>query len=294
MSSGISKALVLRGLKQCREGSLEIACGGQHHRFGQQSGDVQATLAVHDDRFFRRVLLGGDAVHLFSPTGGLGYNTAVEDAVNLGWKLAAPLKGWGGAGLLASYETERMPVARRNTGFARRFADSVGLYQVPGNLEEESAAGAAARRAAGEYFLGHARAEFDIPGVTFGARYDGSPVIAPDGAPPPDEPNVYVPSAVPGGRAPHLWLGGGRSLYDELGFEFTLLRLGPTAPDGAALAHAAETRGVPLAVLGVAGEEARDLYQADLALIRPDQIIAWRGNRLPADCGALLAAVTGH
>jgi cyclopropane-fatty-acyl-phospholipid synthase len=60
MSSGISKALVLRGLKQCREGSLEIACGGQHHRFGQQSGDVQATLAVHDDRFFRRVLLGGD------------------------------------------------------------------------------------------------------------------------------------------------------------------------------------------------------------------------------------------
>ena len=242
-----------------------------------------------------RVLLGGDAVHLFTPTGGLGYNTAVEDAANLGWKLAATLKSWGGAGLLASYETERMPVARRNTGFARRFADSVGLYQVPENLEEESAAGAAARRAAGEYFLGHARAEFDIPGVTFGARYDNSPVIAPDGAPPPpDEPNVYVPSAVPGGRAPHLWLGGGRSLYDQLGFEFTLLRLGPKAPDGAALARAAETRGVPLAVLGVAGEEARDLYQADLALIRPDQIVAWRGNRLPADCGALLAAVTGH
>ena len=70
-----------------------------------------------------RILLGGDAVHLFTPTGGLGYNTAVEDAVNLGWKLSALLKGWGGAALLDTYEIERQAIARRNTTYARGFAE---------------------------------------------------------------------------------------------------------------------------------------------------------------------------
>jgi len=242
-----------------------------------------------------RVLLGGDAVHLFTPTGGLGYNTAVEDAVNLGWKLAALVHGWGGRDLLASYEAERKPVARRNTAFARGFADSVGLYQIPDTIEDATPEGEAARREAGRHLHNHARAEFDIPGVTFGARYDGSPLIVANGAyPPSDEANVYVPSSVPGGRAPHLWLDDGRSLYDTLGFEFTLLRLGKRAADGERLAAAAAARGVPLAVVDIAEDRARDLYEADLALIRPDQIVAWRGNRLPDDPAALLTKVTGH
>ncbi|MDE2227900.1 MAG: FAD-dependent oxidoreductase [Alphaproteobacteria bacterium] len=242
-----------------------------------------------------RVLLGGDAVHLFTPTGGLGYNTAVEDAVNLGWKLAALVHGWGGPGLFASYEAERKPVAQRNTAYARGFADSVGLYQIPDEFEDGTPEGEAARRAAGAYLLAHARAEFDIPGVTFGARYDASTIIAGDGSsPPPDAANAYVPSSVPGGRAPHLWLDDGRSLYDALGFEFTLLRLGKAAPDVAPFAAAAAARGVPLAVVDIAEDRARDLYETDLALIRPDQIVAWRGNRLPDDPAALLARVTGH
>jgi 2-polyprenyl-6-methoxyphenol hydroxylase-like FAD-dependent oxidoreductase len=242
-----------------------------------------------------RVFLGGDAVHLFTPTGGLGYNTAVEDAVNLGWKLAAALRGWGGAKLLASYEAERLPVARRNTAYARGFADSIGLMPLPPELEQSGAAGTAARRAAGYYLAAHARAEFNIPGVTFGARYDGSPVIVSDGAaPPPDEPNLYVPSAVPGGRAPHLWLEDGRSLYDALGFEFTLLRLGRRAPAGDAIAAAARRIGMPLTVLDLPQDSARELYGADLALIRPDQIVAWRGDIPPEQPAALLAAVTGH
>lgn len=242
-----------------------------------------------------RVLLGGDAVHLFTPTGGLGYNTAVEDAVNLGWKLAALVQGWGGAGLLASYEAERKPVALRNTAYARGFADSVGLYQIPDDFEDATPAGEAARRAAGRHLHAHARAEFDIPGVTLGARYDGSPIVASDGAyPPPDAANVYVPSSVPGGRAPHLWLDDGRSLYDALGFEFTLLRLGRRAPDTSLLARAAAARGVKLTVVDIAEGDARDLYETDLTLIRPDQIVAWRGNRLPDDPAALLATVTGH
>ena len=122
-----------------------------------------------------RVFLGGDAAHLFTPTGGLGYNTAVEDAVNLGWKLAGMLKGWGGPQLLDSYETERQALARRNTAYARGFADSVGLFVPAPEIEDDSPAGEAARKIAGDHLNAHARAEFNIPGITFGGRYDGSP-----------------------------------------------------------------------------------------------------------------------
>src|SRR6185436_17824112 len=99
-----------------------------------------------------RIFLGGDAAHLFTPAGGLGYNTAVEDAVNLGWKLAAVLKGWGGPALLDSYEAERQPLARRNTAYARGFADSLGLFVPPEELEDEGPAGAEARRRTGDHF----------------------------------------------------------------------------------------------------------------------------------------------
>jgi 2-polyprenyl-6-methoxyphenol hydroxylase-like FAD-dependent oxidoreductase len=236
------------------------------------------------------IFLGGDAAHLFTPTGGLGYNTAVEDAVNLGWKLAALIKGWGGPGLLASYETERQVIARRNTAYARRFADSVGLFVPPPELEEDSPAGEAARKRTADYFNYHARFEFNIPGVTFGGRYDGSPIIVTDNtSPPPDRPNDYVPTACPGGRAPHLWLADGRSLYDTFGFEFTLLQLGTQSPDATPFETAAEALEIPLSVVSVAS----DLYQADLALIRPDQIVAWRGNS-PVNAVAVLRQASGH
>jgi 2-polyprenyl-6-methoxyphenol hydroxylase-like FAD-dependent oxidoreductase len=241
-----------------------------------------------------RIFLGGDAAHLFTPTGGLGYNTAVEDAVNLGWKLAAAIKGWGGPGLLASYETERQVIARRNTAYARRFADSVGLFVPPPELEEDSPAGEAARKRTADHFNYHARFEFNIPGVTFGGRYDGSPIIVADNtSPPPDRPNEYVPTACPGGRAPHLWLADGRSLYDTFGFEFTLLQLGTQSPEARPFETAAKALAIPLNVVPVAGDEARDLYQADLALIRPDQIVAWRGNS-PVNAVAVLRQASGH
>ena len=254
-----------------------------------------AGLMLVAERFQQgRVFLAGDAVHLFTPTGGLGYNTAVEDAVNLGWKLAGTLKGWGGSGLLASYEQERRPVALRNTNYARVFAESIGRFVVPAAIEEDSPEGEAARRAAGDYLLNHARAEFNIPGVTLGARYDGSTLIVPDGTePPPDSANIYQPSACPGGRAPHAWLSDGRSLYDALNFEFTLLRLAEEQTADPLL-DAARQLGVPLTVLDLAGENLRELYQANLALIRPDQIVCWRGDTLPADLPGLLATATGN
>jgi 2-polyprenyl-6-methoxyphenol hydroxylase-like FAD-dependent oxidoreductase len=237
-----------------------------------------AGYALVAEKFQRgRVFIAGDAAHLFTPTGGLGYNTAIEDAVNLGWKLAAVVRGEAGQELLATYQTERHPIARRNTGYARQFADSLGLFVPAPEIEEDSPRGAEARRAAGEYLAAHGRAEFDIPGITFGARY-ASPVIVGDGTePPPDAANKYVPSACPGGRAPHLWLSTGQSLYDVFGFEWTLLRLSRGA-DGQPIAAAAADAGLRLAVVDLWREDARDLYEADLALIRPDQIVAWRGN----------------
>jgi 2-polyprenyl-6-methoxyphenol hydroxylase-like FAD-dependent oxidoreductase len=241
-----------------------------------------------------RIFLGGDAVHLFTPTGGLGYNTAVEDAVNLSWKLAAALKGWGGPALLDSYETERQPLARRNTTYARGFADSAGLFVPQPELEDDSPAGAAARQRTGEHFNYHARFEFNIPGITFGGRYDGSTIIVSDGtAPPPDKPNDYVPTACPGGRAPHLWLADGRSLYDAFGFEFTLLRLGAKPVNAATFQASARAQNIPLTMIDIATDEARDLYAADLVLVRPDQIVAWRGNTA-ADAANVLRRVSGH
>lgn len=241
-----------------------------------------------------RVFIAGDAAHLFTPTGGLGYNTAVEDAVNLGWKLAAVLTNRAPRSLLDSYESERKPLAERNTGYARRFADSVGLFVAKPELEEDSQRGEAERRVAGEYLDRHARLEFNIPGVTLGGRYDGSPIIVTDGSrPPPDEPNTYIPTACPGGRPPHVWLDDGGSLFDLFNRDWTLLALGPELPVTRGFEDAAHKLGLDLGVVSLPKSSLRELYEAPLALIRPDQMVAWRGHTT-GDALAILSRATGH
>jgi len=224
------------------------------------------------------VFLGGDAVHLFTPTGGLGYNTAVEDAVNLGWKLAAVLKGQAQPHLLDSYELERKPLAIRNTTYARQFADSIGLFDADTCLEASTPEGEQARRLASDYLNGHVRREFNIPGVTFGGRYDQSPLIVADGTrPPEDAANTYTPSACPGGRPPHAWMPDGSSLFDSFNFEWTLLILGETHSDTTAFVDAAAKYKIDLNVVRHSSNNLAQLYEANLVLIRPDQIVAWRG-----------------
>ncbi len=226
-----------------------------------------------------RVFLAGDAAHLFTPTGGLGYNTAVEDGVNLGWKLASVLQGTAPFSLLESYEQERRPLAIRNTGFAKQFADSIGLFTAPPQLEEASVEGEALRTSAGEYLSAHARLEFNIPGVTFGGRYDNSSIILQDGkAPLLDDPNHYLPTASPGGRPPHAWLEDGRSLFDLFHQEWTLLVLGSAPPPFTHFEASARALNLDLAVVRIESDNLRELYDAPLALIRPDQIVAWRGD----------------
>lgn len=226
-----------------------------------------------------RVFIAGDAAHLFTPTGGLGYNTAVGDAVNLGWKLASVLRGHSDPGLLDSYDTERRPIGVRNTGYARGFADSIGLFQATPALEAEGAEGGTLRAHAATVLQDHVRREFNIPGVTFGERYDGSPVIAGDGGtPPPDSANDYQPSTCPGGRLPHVWLGGERSLYDELGFEWTVLAPAARRDAAQALAATGSAAGLDVKLRLCDEPEVREALGDVLLLVRPDQVVAWRGS----------------
>jgi hypothetical protein len=242
------------------------------------------------------VVGAGDAAHLFTPTGGFGMNTGMDDTSNLAWKLAALVHGWGGQSLLQTYEIERRPIAERNTTAARDLNKHLASMPAPPELEQDSPAGEAARREVGAH-LATMGEEFASIGVQLGARYDGSPIVASDGTPPPDDYVRYTPSSVPGGRAPHVWLDAGRglgsSLFDRMGMGFTLLRLGGKAADTAAIEAAAAKRGIPLSVLDVPDAAARDLYERDLALIRPDQYVAWRGNTPPADADRMLAQAVG-
>ena len=225
------------------------------------------------------VFLGGDAVHLFTPTGGLGYNTAVEDAVNLGWKLAAVINGQAQPQLLDSYELERKPLAIRNTSYARQFADSIGLFDADPALEAATTEGAHARSVAADYLNGHVRREFNIPGVTFGGRYKQSPIIVSDGThAPEDAANTYTPSACPGGRPPHAWMADGSSLFDSFNFEWTLLVLGEASADFSIFCEVAAKYQLDLKVVRHSSNELAQLYEATLILIRPDQMVAWRGN----------------
>ncbi len=243
-----------------------------------------------------RLFLAGDAAHLFTPTGGQGYNTAVDDAANLAWKLAAACRGWGGPALLRSYEAERLPIARRNTRFARTMAESIGRLPVPPHIEATDTHGEQARTELSRRLLEHARSEFDIPGIHLGVFYGGSPLIgpSPDEAPA-DDWYHYRPHATPGARAPHLWLSDEVALFDRFGPEFTLLCLGRADPAAATRALVqARQQGMPLDALNLGDDTARDLYGADYVLVRPDHHVAWRGNELTAAFERVLARSTGH
>src|SRR5689334_9803620 len=241
-----------------------------------------------------RVFMAGDAVHMLSPTGAFGMNTGIQDAVDLSWKLAATLQGWGGPRLLASYDGERRPIGHRNVreaaaNFRRMTSPRPGPLLLAPTPE-----GDRFRQQQGEEFAAIMRHEWYTLGVHLGYRYAESPICWPDGsAPPPDEPNRYVPSACPGCRAPHVWLAPGRSILDLFGKGFALLGFGADPADVAALEAAARACGVPLAFTAIDHEEAAALYGRRLVLVRPDGHVAWRGDRAPEDPGAVIDCVRG-
>jgi hypothetical protein len=207
------------------------------------------------------------------------------------------VQGWGGPNLLTSYERECRPEALRRTRFAAECAERLAVFKPPPSLDEETAEGAAARALAARHFAEHLPFQYDIPGLNFGARFDDSPIIAAEPRPsPPPSPNAYTPSGLPGGRAPHAWLDDDRSLYDAMGPGFTLLALGECALQVDAFRRTAAALGVPLSVVSLGGAKAGELrqrYEADLVLVRPDQVIAWRSPGPLPDFAAALLRVTG-
>ena len=240
-----------------------------------------------------RIFHAGDAAHLNNPSGGFGLNTGLGDAVDLGWKLAATLAGWGGAGLLPSYAIERRPVAVRNvTQAARSHGNDRDRVSHP-LIAADSAEGARERREMGEDIVRVQTSQFITDGTALGYRYEGSPLVWPDGTPePPDPVREYHPTARPGSRAPHAWLAPGRSVLDLFGRGFTLLRFG-AAPDAGSIERAFAARGIPLAAHAIADPAIAALYERRLVLVRPDGHVAWRGDALPADPAALADRVRG-
>lgn len=240
-----------------------------------------------------RVFLAGDAAHLNPPWGGHGFNTGIGDAVNIGWKLAATLGGWGGDALLDSYEAERRPIAARTiaeaTANMRVLAPELGARE----LTVVGPAGERARGAAALAIRAAKDREFHSLGLVLGYAYDTSPVIVGDGTPAPPAGQDYTPTAQPGARLPHHWLPDGRSLYDGLGDGLTLLRLRDDGAIGPFVASAA-TRGVPLRVLDLRDQVPVGDYGAALLLVRPDQHVAWRGAAVDrAGAGAIIARACG-
>ena len=242
-----------------------------------------------------RVFLAGDACHLHPPFGGFGMNMGIGDAVDLGWKLAATLQGWGGPGLLATYQQERRPVHQRTIDEANINYSTVGNELVRPGIEDAGPAGHAIRREVGDVILATKIREFSTLGLVLGASYRESPILLPDATPPPPEHFMhYVPSACAGCLAPHLWLADGSSLYDHFGLGFTLLVTdGDDRGSETAVAAAAQL-GLPLTLLVPQDPRLRGRYEARYALIRPDQHVAWRGDRLPPEVDLLLRRVTGH
>ena len=255
----------------------------------------QAGLSLVADRYqYGRALLAGDAVHLFTPTGGFGMNTGVGDAENLGWKLAAWHHGWAGEKLIGTYEAERRPVAVRNLAQSYALAQSKSHLSVPPQIEDETPDGERLRAELGAATEEALAEEYFCMGIQLGARYDGSTIIAKeDGEIPVSDPFTYLPTSYPGGRAPHRWLSDGTALFDNFGKGFTLLRLGGSDIDVQPLLDAARATGVPVALFDEMDPETHRLYQCALALIRPDQYVAWRGDSLPGDPSALLNLVIG-
>jgi 2-polyprenyl-6-methoxyphenol hydroxylase-like FAD-dependent oxidoreductase len=245
-----------------------------------------------------RVFIAGDAAHMMSPTGALGMNSGIQDAVDLGWKLEASLRGWSGPALMRSYESERRPVALRNVAASsanlRRMVSTRSERPPPPEVFQAGPAADAVRKDYGDWFSATMRHEWFMNGFHLGYRYDQSPIVWPDGTPaPPDETSHYTQTARPGARAPHVWLSDGRSTLDLYGRGFVLLRLGADAPEGAAIVRAAAARGVPLETVSLEAPEVLHSYQRRLVLVRPDGHVAWRADAEPEEAQALIDVVRG-
>jgi 2-polyprenyl-6-methoxyphenol hydroxylase-like FAD-dependent oxidoreductase len=236
-----------------------------------------------------RCFIAGDACHSHPPYGGFGLNSGLEDVVNLGWKLAAALQGWGSERLLDSYTEERQPI----------FVETGQL--IANGIERD-------RIFLERHHPDRDRADFEqawerVATASQGARsyepsydphYEGSSVV--DG-PPGSSCSVHGRfsfAAHPGHHLSPQALSSGRNVYEELGPAFSLLAFGVEDRTVEGFLDAARSLGVPLEVVRDSYEEGRRAYESPLILVRPDQHVVWAGDEAPADAVALMRRVAGR
>jgi 2-polyprenyl-6-methoxyphenol hydroxylase-like FAD-dependent oxidoreductase len=233
-----------------------------------------------------RAFIAGDAAHTHPPYGGFGLNNGLEDAVNLSWKLAAVLHGWGGEGLLASYSPERQGVFR-----------DIGQNIIAAHIERER--DFVERWSPGQDGFEAAFAELagvggEIAVHDYEPHYEGSAVVA---GPPGAVISAHGEHTFRARAGHHLApraLSTGQDVLDALGRGFTLVAL--DAPAGAveAFRQAAGGTGMPLTVVTDTLADGREEYGARLVLVRPDQHVAWTGDDVPEDLARLIGTVTGR
>lgn len=262
-------------------------------------GEWRQRLMIADRYREGRVFIAGDAAHLVIPTGGLGMNTGAGDAVDLGWKLAAVLHGWGGQALLDSYEAERRPTGQRNIAASRRAAMGRRAWRDAWRPEiaDDTPAGARARADLIAVAEREQRWSNDLYGIELGYRYQGSPVLAYDPQLDSADQEVvfeYLPSTEVGYRLPNVWLRDGRALQDEIGWEYALIDTTDNGTDATSLTAAFADIGAPFRVVRPDSDDAATVYGNGLLLVRPDLHIAWSGSEAPADPTALADLVTGN
>ncbi|MCC6887819.1 MAG: FAD-dependent monooxygenase [Hyphomicrobiales bacterium] len=262
-------------------------------------GEWKQNLLLADSYSEGRVFIAGDAAHLVIPTGGLGMNSGVGDAIDLSWKLAATLEGWGGPRLLASYTEERRRVGDLNVQ-ASRFA-TLGRRKWRAmwrpDIRDQTPQGAAARAELVRVAETEQRKSNEMIGAEIGYNYFGSSLVWPEAGEGPRYDFIdYTPSTWPGVRLPHAWLHGGTAVQDRIGFDrgFTLLRLGRSQADVSGLVTAFAAYRAPLRVLDLPDDEPRAVYGRDLILLRPDLHVAWRDNAPPREPAKVAARVTGY
>lgn len=227
-----------------------------------------------------RLFIAGDAAHLCPPTGGHNMNVGIGDAVNLAWKIAGVLQGWGGEKLLQSYDMERRSVGNIVTDAA--FSNHTAMEKATEFFRTlpplDPKAGPEERFRRGDIAYQITYPQWNSFGTVLGQRYEDSPVtILDDWTAPPYSGSEYWHHASPGHRAPHLWLEE-TPLLDHLGQYFTLLDIEASEEQVTRFLNAAVNVGLPLTHLKLSATTARSKYPAEITIIRPDQYISWQGN----------------
>lgn len=243
----------------------------------------------------RRFFIAGDACHLWVPYAGYGMNAGIADALNLTWVLGAVLSGWADERILDAYESERLPITEQVSKLAMSHQRKIAQGDVPKEIEDSGAEGEASRAslALDAYELNVQ--QFAAEGLNFGYNYEFSPIISYDEETAPSfTMGDYAPSTVPGCRAPHFWLADGASVYDRLGLYYTVIARGDAdTADIEKLTTEARAQQMPLTVVAASSDELPAEYTSRITIVRQDQHVVWRGDRVPTEVQSLISFLRG-